>query len=364
MVAIVFNMRQLLTTLLFLLILFAANAQTTTDFADSIRIKYKIPELAFAIISSDTVFEMQTLGIQRINTNFKAKPNDRFHIGSNTKAITAFIAALLVEQGKIKWDTRFLSLFPELKRESRKEYENITLQDLITFRGKLPGYTYTYEKPTKQQITGSNAKQRYQLAKYFLSQEPMQSVNGLTPSNSDYILAGLMLEKAAKKSFKELVISFGKTQEIAFGFDYPNLSDTLQPWGHDYDLNPLPPFDNYKLNWLLSAGNINVSLSDYVKFIQLQLKGLKGQTKILPAEAFNNLLFGCPTFAFGWFNELDTATNHHIARNEGNAGAFVTQVEIIKEIDRAYIIFTNAASADTKQGMQVIMNRLKAIYGR
>lgn len=357
-------MSKLSATLFLLTIYITASGQTITGFADSIRTKYKIPELAYAVVAADAVFEMQIAGVQRINTNFKAEPNDRFHIGSNTKGITSFIAALLVEKGQISWDTKFLDLFPELKTKSRKAYYNITLQDLLTFRGRLPAYTYTFDKPTSQQITGNNAVQRFKLAQYFLAQPPMQAENGLTPSNADYVLAGLMLERSTQKSFKELVTDFGKTQAIDFGFDYPNLSDTLQPWGHDINLNPLPPSDNYKLNWLLSAGNINVSLPGYIQFIQLQLKGLKGQTTILSPPTFDKLLYGMPVFSFGWFNQRDTATNHHIAYNEGNAGAFITQVEVIKEIDRAYIVFTNSASANTKQGIEILINRLKQQYGR
>ena len=357
-------MKRLFTTLFFLTIFFVVSGQTTIDFADSIRIKYKIPELAFAIVSADTIFEIQTLGVQRINSDFKAKPDDRFHIGSNTKAITSFISALLVEQRQINWNTKFLDLFPELKLKSKKAYQDITLQDLLTFRGKLPAYTYTFTKPTKKQITGNNSEQRFQLAKYFLTQNPMQSENGLTPSNADYILAGLMLERVTKKPFKKLVVDFGKTQGIAFGFDYPNLSDTLQPWGHDINLKPLPPSDNYKLNWLLSAGNINVSLTDYLKFIQLQLKGLRGQTNILTSQTFEKLLFSLPTFSFGWFNKLDTVTNYHIAYNEGNAGAFITQVQIIKETGKAFIIFTNSASTETNEGVTILIDQLKSKYGR
>lgn len=304
------------------------------------------------------------MGLQRINTNFKAKPDDRFHIGSNTKAITSFISALLVQQGQITWETKFIDLFPELKQHCRKAYQKITLQDLLTFRGKLPAYTYTFDKPAKKQITGNDAAQRFQLAKYFLSQKPMKIENGLTASNADYILAGLMLERVTGKPFRKLVTDFGETQGIAFGFDYPNLADSLQPWGHDINLHPLPPLDNYKLNWLLSAGNINVSLADYIKFIQLQLKGLKGETKILSPQTFDKLLYGLTTFSFGWFNKLDTATNHHIAYNEGNAGAFITQVQIIKETGKAFIVFTNSASTETQEGMAILIDQLKTKYGK
>lgn len=356
-------MKRLPTILFFLASYLVGSGQDILHFADSIRIKYRIPELAFAVVSADTVFVQQTLGVQRINSDFAAKPNDRFHLGSNTKAITAFLAALLVEQEKVKWNTRFLDLFPELKQTSRKEYRNVTLQELLTFRGKLPAYTYTFEKPTKAQIKGDDAGQRFQLARYFLSQPPMRVENGLTPSNADYVLAGLMLEKASGKSFQELVTDFGKTQGINFGFDYPNVSDTLQPWGHDGNLKPLPPSGNYKLRWLLAAGNINCNLPDYLKFIQLQLKGLQGRTRILSPQTFENLLYGLPTFSFGWFNKPDTSGNHHIASNEGNAGAFITQVQVIKELGKGFIIFTNSATEETSEGVALLMNQLKTKYG-
>ena len=356
-------MNRFFALLFLLLTTLYVNAQTTFHFADSIRIKYQIPEIAFAVVSADSVFELQVLGVQRANTDYKAKYNDRFHIGSNTKAITAFIAALLVENKQITWDTRFFDLFPELKRKSRKDYYNMTLENLLTFRAKLPAYTYTFEQPTRKQITGNNASQRLQLARYFILQKPMkENPDGLTPSNADYILAGLMLEKASGKSYKDLIVDFGKTQGIYFDFDYPNLSDTLQPWGHDIQSNPLPPFDNYKLNWLLSAGNINVSLPDYIKFIQLQLKGLKGQTKVLSPETFDKLLYGLPVFSFGWFNQLDRSTNRVVAYNEGNAGAFLTQVEIIKDAGKGYILFANSVTNTTKEGLAVLMDELKTKY--
>lgn len=357
-------MKKTLTTLLVIISIVPVQGQGMTSVADSIRRIYKIPALAFAVISSDSIFELHTIGVRKINTALYVNADDRFHLGSNTKAITSFIAALLVDRKKINWDTKFLDLFPGLRYRCKKTYRSITLENLLTFRAKLPAYTYTFNKPRRNEITGSNAEQRLLLAKYFLSQPEMKAQNGLTPSNADYVLAGLMLEKAAGKSYKELVADLGKSQKINFGFDYPNLSDTLQPWGHDANLKPQPPSYNYKLNWLLSAGNINVSLPGYVKFIQLQLKGLKGKSAILSKQVFHKLLFGRPAFAFGWFNKTDPGTNHAVAFNEGNAGAFISRVQIIAEADRAYIILANSATDDTIEGIEILQARLQAKYGR
>ena len=54
-------------TLIIFLVLFysTAIAQTITYKADSIRIKYGVPELAFAVVSVDKILDEQYLGYQQ-----------------------------------------------------------------------------------------------------------------------------------------------------------------------------------------------------------------------------------------------------------------------------------------------------------
>lgn len=353
-------MKRLIAVLVLLASAVHAGAQHSRTLADSIREVYNIPGLAYAVISSGSIIDMAATGVQRTDRPGALQLTSCFHIGSNTKAVTALLAAQLVQDKKISWDTKFLDLFPELKPASRKVYYPVTLQQLLSFRGKLPGYTYTFDTPTREEIRGDEAEQRLAMARYFLAKPPMKEENGLTPSNVDYILAGLMLEKASGRSYKELVTALGQRLGIQFGFDYPNLTDSTQTWGHDISGNPVTPADNYKLNWLLSAGNININLPDYIRFIQLHLLGLKGQTTLLPQAVFNKLLFGLPVFSLGWFNATVDSTKQRRAWNEGNAGAFITSVEIIQPLDRAYIIFTNSATPETAEGVKVLAEILKA----
>ncbi len=63
------------------------SAQTTFSFADSIRKLYQIPELGYAVVSSQNILELNVLGVKSVNTN---------------------IAAQLVKQQKISWNTKFL----------------------------------------------------------------------------------------------------------------------------------------------------------------------------------------------------------------------------------------------------------------
>ncbi len=351
--------KKIISTFIFFFISSFLVGQTTFAFADSIRKVYKIPELAFAVVTSNAINEMQTIGIKKINSNLSANKYDRFRIGSNTKAVTGFIAARLVKQNKIKWNTRFFDLYPELKEKSNKAHHQLTLLNLLSFRTKLLRYTYTDKVPTKEQFTGNEEQQRYQFTKWFFQQKPVASADSINFSNLGYIAAALMLEKVSGKPYKELVTDLGKELNIDFGFGAPNSTDTLQPWGHNTDLIPEQPGDNYKLNWLLPAGNINVNLPDYVKFIQLQLQGLKGESELLSKDEFNFLHFGLTRFSVGWFWLVDDY-NQKYSYNIGNPGTFLSKVYVYN--NKAFILLSNVQSDSADQGLDILFSELKKRY--
>lgn len=338
-----------------------AHGQSTTAFADNIRKASKIPELAYAVVSSDSVYEMQVLGVRKINTQLPARFNDRFRIGSNTKAVTGMLAALLVKQGKLSWNTKFFDLLPGMKPYSRKEYYNYTLLDLLTFRTRFVRYTYTDALPAKDQISGDEQKQRYLFLQWVLQQPPIKTGNAVSFSNPNYVAAGLMLEKASGKSYKQLVKELGQELDIDFDFGQPNAGDITQTWGHNASLTPEAPADNYKLNWLLPAGNINLSLPGYTQFIQHQLKGLQGKSNILSQQEFEFLHYGAPTFAIGWFWEKDEK-GRLVSTSTGNPGTFLAKVYVFKNENRAFILLSNAQTDEADEGMDMLYAELRKKY--
>jgi CubicO group peptidase (beta-lactamase class C family) len=354
-------MLRVLVCFSFICFALGSKGQGTTEFADSIRRAFHMPELSFAVVSSGSVIEMQALGVRKINTNLAATFNDRFRIGSNTKAITGYIAAMLVKEGKISWDTRFFDLYPELKTCSRKEYYGLTLLDLLSFRNRLPKYTYTNSKPVKGQFGTDPDSQQYFFTKWILHQAPQPRSNTLSYSNPGYVSAALMLGKVSGKSYKQLVADFGKETSIDFGFGRPSQTDSLQTWGHNATLKPEQPGDDYKLDWLQAAGNINVTLSGYIKFIQLQLKGLNGQPCLLSKDETTFLHYGLPSFAVGWFWEKDEQ-NRVFSNNIGNPGTFLSRVYVYGGSDKAFILFTNVQSDAAEHGLDLVYEALKQKY--
>jgi CubicO group peptidase (beta-lactamase class C family) len=54
------------------------------------------------------------VGVRKYGTDTPVTINDQFHLGSDTKAMTATMLATLVEEGKLSWGTRLEQVFPDL----------------------------------------------------------------------------------------------------------------------------------------------------------------------------------------------------------------------------------------------------------
>ncbi|MBE8725054.1 serine hydrolase domain-containing protein [Flavobacterium hungaricum] len=357
-------MQKNLVFLFFFSFLWTFYGQKNSAFADSIRIKHNIPELSYAVVSSDSILEIQALGYQRINAAAKADIDDKFRLGSLTKTVTSYIAAILVKQGKLKWDTNFFDLYPELKAQSNPRYYDFTLRDFITFRANIPTWSYGNTTLAEKEIKGNDQQQRYEFIAWFFKQNKVLSEKqDVYYSNMSYVAAGLMLEKAAGKSYEKLVKELGDELSINFGFGQPNLLNQNQPWGHDENLIPEKPALNYKLNWLSSAGNINSSLPDYCKFTQMQLQGLLGKSKVLSKEEFNLMHHGLFEFSYGWYSETNKNSDLQYSFHYGNPGTFLTKVYICKAVNKAFIIFCNVQSEEADKGLMLLLEKLQKQYG-
>ena len=148
-----------------------------------------------------------------------------------------------------------------------------------------------------------------------------------------------MLERAAHRSYAGLVQELNEKLHTDFATGEPNATDSLQTWGHDYELKPQPPYDNYKLNWLLPAGNINTPLSGYVRFIQSRLYR-KDSVNMSADAGMENM---------GWFIQPDGALF-----NIGNPGTYYSQVYITPARHYAIIILMNAQTDGAIKAMGLI----------
>jgi len=364
------DMNKLIATILIISTSLTIKAQNIKNIADSLMLKNGIPEIGFAVITPDSILDLQTLGFHRTdikNEQTKANLSDYFHLGSNTKAITGFVAAYLVENNKITWMTKFFDLFPDWKNQSNPAYYEITLADLLSHRAKIQPYTSGLEYEQLPDFKGNKSEQRKQFAKYLLAEEPVKDGKQIyNYSNAGYSIAALMLEKVTGKTWEKLtkeIITQQLNANILYG--WPNKLNLNQPYGHWVEndtLIPLYPDNSYDLALGEPAGDISMTLPDYAKFIQLNLRGILGEDNILKASTYDYLHYGLKDYSIGWGN----INNNEIQLSEhsGSAGTFFCYSLLDKNRKIAYVIVANSATQESQESILNILNSLREKYAR
>ncbi len=329
-------------------------AQTSYKQAiDSVLKANHVIGLAYTVVSGEKELDAGVWGVKRFMDTELVHLSDLFHIGANTKAFTAFLAARMVEEGKVKWDTKFFTIFPELKANAKESYHNITLQDLLSHRAYLPPFTSPSEYEKLPVSTGSVREQRVAFASYALQLEPVKFPQGqpFAYSSAGYILAASMLEKIANISWEEQAIElFNIQMGLNIDFGFPNRLNKNQPWGHLSEGTkhiPTPPEHSYKLLAITApAGDIAIPIQSYGKWLRHQLLGFKGKDTYLKEEMYNFMHFGLPQYSLAWFN-LIKDENSHISWHDGSAGTFFCDARLNKEKNIAVAIFSNSADPRT-----------------
>ena len=269
---------------------------------DSIRIENQIPAIAYGVINSEGVLIQKVIGYRNIETKEKAELNDLFNIASNTKSFIAMIAGKLVENGLLKWDSKFFELFPELQKTSRREYHDITLQDLLSHRARLIRFKNEsevypmadYEKSIDPNI--SIEEKKYFFIKNVLKYDPLPILEHEDDrySNAGYIAALLMIEKATGKNWDELINQFMDDTGIYCQNGWPDKYDKQQPKGHidpkdwlidlDQEVIALPEilrqYHFFNQYFLLNAP-ISISLTDFLEFLRLHIEGFSFWKKLV-----------------------------------------------------------------------------------
>lgn len=345
--------------LLFFLVFFNATlqAQSLQDRMEEIRQVNGIPQLSYAAIAKDSILTLGTTGYHKSTSTDpleRASLDDYFHLGSNTKAITAFLAATLVEKGVIDWTTTYFDLYPEAKENAHPAYLQASLQDFLSHRAKVPPYTSGTEKLNLPSFSGDKQQQRNAFAEYVLRQSPIETTTGYAYSNAGYTLAAVMLEKVTHRSWEQLLKNLLMEQlAIDFAFGWPNRNFDQQPWGHlelDGELTPIPPTFDYNLSLIEPAGDLSMNINNYIRYIQLNLEGLNHIDNILPASRYADLFTRTDSYAFGWAvlaNEQGTQYEH-----AGSDGTFFSYCLLDPTANRAYIVLANSATAQTQEGIQ------------
>ncbi len=102
--------------------------------------KWKVPGLAVAVVKDDSVILARGYGVRERGRGDKVDQHTLFAIASNTKAFTASLLGMLVDEGKLEWDDRVIDYLPRLQMYDPYVTREISVCDLLTHRSGLPTF--------------------------------------------------------------------------------------------------------------------------------------------------------------------------------------------------------------------------------
>ncbi|MCX6349100.1 MAG: serine hydrolase [Candidatus Aureabacteria bacterium] len=170
--------------------------------------KHDLPALAAAVVKNGEVIAAGAVGTRRAGATIPVTINDRFHIGSDTKAMTALLAAMLVEEGKLRWNSTPAEVFPELAEKMDPRLRTVTLEQLLSHTSGIPSDNDDTIRVYREALDqdGNLDEMRYWLVGEW-SKRPLESVPGakFAYSNIGYTIVGAMIERVGGKTWDELI---------------------------------------------------------------------------------------------------------------------------------------------------------------
>lgn len=252
-------------------------------------------------------------GVLRVSTGEAVTTENRFHVGSNSKAFTATIAARAVDAGQISWDTTIAESFAN-EPWIDPSYASITLRQLLTHHAGTPnvGNPLT-EWPALYDIPGTPAQQRSSFARSVLSTPRAVAPDADIDerySNAGTSIAAAMVERATGVSWEASVQQvFNQQMGLNVQVGFPGRNDgSIQAYGHlrfDGVLEEFGP-ENALPSAIAPAGDLSMTMSDLAEFGIQHLRALSGTSNTLGLSQASILALHDDTFqggphAMGWY---------------------------------------------------------------
>lgn len=326
---------------------------------ESIRVETGAPALGALVGDSRRIIAQAVVGVRESGKPDKAQLTDAFHIGSCTKAMTATLAARLVEQGKLRWEHTIAEAFPDLKTRIRPDYHTVTLRQLLLHRSGLPE-----DRPPNpilflkiRGLQGDIREQRLRAVEWILEQPPASDPNTrFAYSNFGYLVAGAMLEQLTGRSWETLMREylFKPLGMRTAGFGAPQRFA-----GHSGD-PPQPTFyDNPPA--LGPAGTVHCSLHDWANFARLHLQGARGQkTRLLRPESFAQLHTDLHQqgYSMGW---IVSQSPPRVLSHAGSNTFWFAVAVIEPDADRFYLVATNWGHPKAREACDKALQAAKGL---
>lgn len=320
----------------------ASTAKTLSEELAFVGVRHKVPGMAALSMQGGKTTAQATWGVRKSGDATPVGPNDRWHLGSDTKAMTATLAALLVDAGKLQWTSTVRELMPEWT-DLDPVLAGATVEQLLSHRAGLPS-----EIPTPiwaaMWSPANPATARTEAAHALLRLTPTRA-GSYAYANASYIVVGVLLEKVGKDTWEHLLQRrvFAPLQMTSCGFGVPAGKDQVdQPWGHRVEADGrVVAVDTDNPASLGPAGTVHCALADWARFVDAHLRAPTTGPLALQAATWTKLHTPVAggDYALGWIVTHDKWTSAPVLTHDGSNTVFTASV--VAAGDEAFFAVAN-----------------------
>ncbi len=294
------------------------------------------PSASIAVVQNGAIAYTHAYGNARIDPPLAAAADMRYSVGSISKQFTAAAVLMLAEDGKLSLDDHVSRWLPELTRASE-----ITIRQLLSMTsGYQDFWPQDYVMPMMlKDVTPDAILQGW-------ARKPLDFEPGTKwqYSNTNYVIAGLVVEKVAGKPLYEYLRErvFGRlkmtsvynTDEAALG-----AGDPMRYMR--YAIAPPRPAPKEGRGWMFAAGELAMTARD----LALWDISMIDQTVLRPAsyrqmETETLLASGAPT-GYGLGVNVAMSGGRRLISHSGEVSGFTAQNSVYPDDRAAIVVLTN-----------------------
>jgi D-alanyl-D-alanine carboxypeptidase len=212
--------------------------------------------------------DVLTAGVADLATGRPPAAEDAMRVASVAKAFNAATALSLVSQGVLGLDDSVGSRRPDLPRE----WWPVTLRQLLAHTSGIPDFSRSDGFVAALLGSLQDPPPPRQLLSYV--EDPALLFPPGTEyrySNSDNVVAGLMIESATGRSYADVLAS-----QVLRATGLPVGADLPTPYIHGYDVSEQPPEDvstAIAAGWAWASGGVVSTPADLARFIGEDVRG-------------------------------------------------------------------------------------------
>jgi CubicO group peptidase (beta-lactamase class C family) len=341
------------------------HASKLATLLDSLRYELDLPALAGAIITDTSIIDAQAVGCRRYGGTLNITNNDQFNLGSNTKAITAVLIGILIDEGRLDWTTTLPEIFPEYAIAMKPEYKAVTILNLLS-------HSSGFRRISPDFKNGTPRDQRAEMVQWALNQPPVMTRGNYLYSNMGYNTLGAIAEKLTNRQFEELLIAkvlqpLGITSAGFGPMGTPGLED--QPLQHTNARAPMEPTPDSELGPIYSpSGRLHMSIKDWAKYIQWVLAAEAGHQTLVSKKTATMLTSsivladGGNYYACGWIIYNSEWGGGRTIGHNGSNGYNYSDAALAPNKHFAVITATNMGPGDMANPLDPVAVRLINLY--